>query len=229
MKNSKALLNQIIARNINIDFDVPSTIDINLELKLDALQTNAQSQNTSILIAKKNSTVALLGIREIESERMPNLQFYSGYDYANQTSHTGIVLFSQSLGYHYGAGVTMNIFNGFSVTKRVQMAQISLRSNDLVLKDTLSRVEVSVQQSYNSYLMSLELLKFEKQNVEVAIQNFDLANDQYKVGVISSIELRQAQQNLLLSQSRYSTVQYEAKLSETELIRLSGGLLNLKR
>jgi outer membrane protein TolC len=227
LKNSKALLNQIIARDVTTDFDVPDKIEVNPELKLDALRTNAQSLNTSVIMAKKNARVSLLGIKEIEAERMPTVQFYSGYDYSNSTSQSSFLQSSLSLGYHYGAGVSMNLFNGFSVSKRLQMAQISLRSNDLVLKDTLSRVDVSVQQSYNTYVMSLELLKFEKENVEVAIKNYDLANDQYKIGVISSIELRTAQQNLLMSHSRYTTVQYEAKLAETDLLRLSGGLVKL--
>ncbi len=228
IKNSKALLNQIIARDPNTDFDVPEKIIVNTELKLDALRSNAASQNTSVMLAKKNQKVAAFGIKEIQSERMPNLQLYTGYDYANQRSQSGILQYSSSLGYHFGGGVTLNIFNGFSVTKRLQVAQIGFKESDLVLKDTLSRIDLSVQQSYNTYLMDIDLIKFEKENVEVAQQNFDLANDQYKIGVISSIELRQAQQNLILSQSRYLSVQYEAKLAETDLLRLSGGLFVLK-
>jgi len=228
LRNSKALLNQIIARDIKTDFDVPEKIDINNELKLDSLQFNARSNNTSVLLAKKNTNVALLGIREIESERYPYIQLYSGYDYASQQSPSGFIQSSNSLGYHFGAGLSLNVFNGFSVSKRLQMAKISLNSNDLVLRDTLSRVEVSVQQSYNTYMMALELLKFEKENVAVAVQNYELANEQYKVGVISSLDLRTAQQNLLLSQSRLSSVHYEAKLAETDLLRLSGGLVQLK-
>ena len=228
VKNSKASLNQIIARDVNVEFDVPEIIDINSELKLEELKSNAISQNVSILLAKKNAKVLSFGIKEIESERMPNLQLYSGYNYANQNSQSGFVQYSQSLGYHYGAGVSLNIFNGFNVSKRLQIAQIGLKESDLVLKDTISKIELTIQQSYNTYLMDLELIKFEKENVDVATQNFDLANDQYKIGVISSIELRQAQQNLILSNSRYLSVKYEAKLAETDLLRLSGGLFILK-
>jgi len=227
VKNSKALLNQIIARDASIDFDVPEKIDVNTELKLETLKINAASQNTSILMAKKNQKVAAFGIKEIEAERMPNIQLYSGYDYANQNSQSGLLQYTSSLGYHFGGGVTLNLFNGLSVSKRLQVAQIGFKESDLILKDTMSRVDLSVQQSYNTYLMDLDLIKFEKENVDVAKQNFDLANDQYKIGVISSIELRQAQQNLILSQSRYLSVQYEAKLAETDLMRLSGGLFRL--
>ena len=110
----------------------------------------------------------------------------------------------------------------------LQVARIGFKQSDLVLKDTMSRVDLIVQQSYNSNLMDLDLITFEKENVDVAKQNFDLANVQYKIGVISSIELRQAQQNLILSNSRYLSVKYEAKLAETDLLRLSGGLFILK-
>jgi len=228
IKNSKATLNQILARDIHIDFDVSPAIEINTDLKEDILRVNAQSQNSSILMAKKNVNVSAFSMKEIQAERMPNLQFYSGYNYANQNSQSGFIQSSYSLGYHYGAGVSMNLFNGFSVQKRIQAAKISLRSNDLVLKDTISKVETSIQQSYNTYVMSLELLKMEKENVVVATKNYELANDQYKIGVISSLDLRVAQQNLLLSQSRLFTVQYEAKLAETDLLRLSGSLLSMK-
>jgi outer membrane protein TolC len=228
VKNSKASLNQIIARDVTVEFEVPEIIDVNADLKFDDLRSNATTQNSSILMAKMNARVTAFGIKEIEAERMPNIQLYSGYNYANQNSQSGILQYSSSLGYHFGGGVTLNLFNGFSVSKRLQVAQINSRESDLVLKDTLSRIELSVKQSYNTYQMDLDLIKFEKENVEVAMQNFELANDQYKIGVITAIELRQAQQNLLLSNSRYLSVRYEAKLAETDLMRISGGLFKLK-
>ena len=228
VKNSKASLNQIIARDVTVEFEVPEIIDVNTDLKFDDLRSNATTQNSSILMAKMNARVTAFGIKEIEAERMPNIQLYSGYNYANQNSQSGILQYSSSLGYHFGGGVTLNLFNGFSVSKRLQVAQINSRESDLVLKDTLSRIELSVKQSYNTYQMDLDLIKFEKENVEVAMQNFELANDQYKIGVITAIELRQAQQNLLLSNSRYLSVRYEAKLAETDLMRISGGLFKLK-
>lgn len=228
VKNSKASLNQIIARDVAVEFDVPEIIDVNTDLKFEDLRNNASTQNSSILMAKMNARVTAFGIKEIEAERLPNIQLYSGYNYANQNSQSGILQYSSSLGYHFGGGVTLNLFNGFNVSKRLQVAQINSRESDLVLKDTLSRVELSVKQSYNTYQMDLDLIKFEKENVEVAMQNFDLANDQYKIGVITAIELRQAQQNLLLSNSRYLSVRYEAKLAETDLMRISGGLFKLK-
>jgi outer membrane protein TolC len=84
-----------------------------------------------------------------------------------------------------------------------------------------------VQHAYNNYLLSIQLIAFEKENEKVAKENFDIANEQYKVGVITSIELRDAQLNLLNSQIRLLNAQYEAQINETELLRLTGELVKL--
>lgn len=228
LKNTKVTLNQILSREVTTDFDVPDSIYINTQLKLDDVRSKTMSQNTNILIAKKNERVSMLQINEIRAERMPLIQLRSGYNYNQQQSEAGLVQSNKTWGYHYGAGLSMNIFNGFNVTKRLQNAQINLRSTDLVLKDTISRIDQGVVQAYNTYTLAVQLLDFENDNVRVAQSNYDIVNEQYKVGVITSLDLRVAQQNLLLSQSRLSTAQYEAKLAETELNRLSGEMMRFK-
>jgi outer membrane protein TolC len=75
--------------------------------------------------------------------------------------------------------------------------------------------------------MALQLVQFETENVTVAQSNFDLANEQYKVGVITALELRDAQQNLVLSQTRLSAAQYDAKVAETELLRLTAEIFKV--
>lgn len=227
-RNSRVNLNQLLGRDVSVNFDVPEKVEINTEIKFDDIRSKSLSQNTSVLIAKKNQKIAEFNINEIKAERMPTLQLKSGYNYNKQESQAGFLQSSQSNGYHYGAGLSINIFNAFNVNRRLQNAQLSIRSNDLILKDTMSRIDASLTQTYNTYVLSNELLKFEKENLEIAQKNFELANDQYKVGVISSLDLRQAQQNLLLSQSRLFTVEYEAKIAETELKRISGDLFRIK-
>ena len=73
----------------------------------------------------------------------------------------------------------------------------------------------------------MQLLQCETENVTVAQTNFELANEQYKVGVITALELRDAQQNYVLSQTRLSAAQFDAKIAETELLRLSADIFKV--
>ncbi|MFY7733081.1 MAG: TolC family protein [Bacteroidia bacterium] len=227
VQNAKANLNQLLARDLTIDFEVDDKIEINKDLKLADLQSKAQTQNTNLMITKKNYQVSAFTINEIRAERMPTVQLRTGYNYNRQTSEAGFLQSSQTNGYHYGAALSLNVFNGFSVDKRLQNARLSLKSTDFVLKDSLTKLDLAIQQNYNSYAMALQLLQFETENVTVAQSNFDLANEQYKVGVITALELRDAQQNLVLSQTRLSAAQYDAKVAETELLRLTAEILKV--
>jgi outer membrane protein TolC len=179
------------------------------------------------MIAKKNQQVSLLSVKEMEAERIPTIQLKSGYNYNRQKSEAGFLQSAQNNGFHYGAGLSINLFNGFDVNKRLQNARLNLKSNELVYKDSLTRLQNQVQHAYNNYLLSIQLIAFEKENEKVAHENFDIAKEQYKVGVITSMELRDAQLNLLNSQIRLLNAQYEAQMNETELLRLTGELVKL--
>jgi outer membrane protein len=227
LRNNKTTLNQLLARDVSVPFDVPDSLTVNPDVKLEEIQNKSQSQNANLLIAKKNQQVNLLAVREVRAERMPVIQFKSGYNYNRLQSEAGALQFSTTNGFHYGAGLAINLFNGFDVNRRLQNNQILLRSSELVYKDSLLKVQAAVSQAYNNYTTSLELLKFEQDNLLVNGQNFDIASEQYKIGVITAIELRQAQQNLLLSKTRLLLAQYETRLNETELRRLSGELLQI--
>lgn len=227
LQNAKINLNQLLARDLMTDFEVEENILVNKELKLLELQSKAQIQNTNLLIVKKNLQISSFSINEIKAERMPTIQLKTGYNFNRQASEAGFLQSSQTNGYHYGAALSLNVFNGFSTDRRLQNARLSLKSTDFVLKDSMSKLDLAIQQNYNTYTLALQLLQFETENVTVAQTNFELANEQYKVGVITAIELRDAQQNYLLSQTRLTAAQFDAKVAETELLRLSADIFKV--
>ncbi|MCX6185785.1 MAG: TolC family protein, partial [Bacteroidetes bacterium] len=111
LKNSKAILNQLLARDVNTDFDVDDNVTLKTEVKLEDIQSKAISKNAGLQIAKKNQNVNLLSIKEVQAERMPSIQLKSGYNFSRSQSEAGFLQSSQSLGFHYGAGLSINLFN----------------------------------------------------------------------------------------------------------------------
>ncbi|MBP9689783.1 MAG: TolC family protein, partial [Bacteroidia bacterium] len=214
-QNAQTNLNQLLGRDLNIKFAVEEKIAEPKKYTLDELMNKVSGQNTSLTIAKKNQQISMLNVSEIKAERLPTIQLKGGYNYLRQQSEAGFLQSSQNNGFHYGAGLSINIFNGFDVNKRLQNARLNLKSNELIYKDSLTRLQNQLQQSFNNYVLSTQLITFEKENVKVAQENFDIANEQFKVGVITSIELRDAQLNLLNNQIRLLNAQYDAQINET--------------
>jgi outer membrane protein TolC len=64
----------------------------------------------------------------------------------------------------------------------------------------------------------------EAKNLEIAKQNLDITVAKFKIGTITTIEFRTAQQNYVEAAVRYSNAQYLTKLSEINLNELAGTL-----
>ena len=73
----------------------------------------------------------------------------------------------------------------------------------------------------------MKIYELQSQNVATAANNFDRSNEQYKLGQISSVELRQAQVNLLNAKTNKNLAKYQAKLAELQVLQLTGQLLNI--
>ncbi len=224
LQNAKMNLNILLGRSAETLFDVQDSLPVSNDYQLEQL-LGKTNDNTSLQIVKKNQYTGLLALREARADRFPIIQLKTGYNYSNQQSEAGFLQSATNNGYHYGAGLSINLFNGFDVNRKIQVAKLSYNTVDLQYKDSLLRVQASIRQAYHNYVLSTKLLDFEKENVAIAIQNFEISAEQYRVGVITSLEYREAQQNLLNARIRFTQAMLEAKMNETEIQRLSGGLM----
>ena len=78
-----------------------------------------------------------------------------------------------------------------------------------------------------NYKNTKEIFEIQKKQVETATYNFDRSKSQYQLGSITAIEFRQAQINLANAKNQRAIAKFQAKLSELQLIRLTGELLNV--
>jgi outer membrane protein len=103
---------------------------------------------------------------------------------------------------------------------------IAMQSYELGFKQTESRLITCLAGIFNEYRNQQEMIGFERENLELALKNMELAKQSYAVGSISSLQLREVQEDLLSARNRLVTAQFVAKLTETELLLLSGRLVN---
>ncbi len=223
-ENSKLGLNQLMTQDLNYRFEVTDSIEPKESMQLDALKKAGLENNNGLQMAKRNLEINHLLIKEINAERLPSLQLRSGYNYNTSNSEAGFLQSARNNGYHYGAGLSWNLFNGNDVNRRTSLAKIGEKTGEYIYKDSLLRFELNLQQAFNMYQTNLELWHFEESNLEIAKQNYEIAQDQYGQGIISMNDLREAEVIYLQNVDRLLVAKYNAKVSELELLRLSGSL-----
>ncbi len=221
-ENSKLGLNQLMTQDLNYKFEVTDSIEPKESMAFEALKKTGLENNTGLQMAKRNLEINHLLLKEINAERLPNLQLRSGYNFSTSNSEAGFLQSARNNGYHYGAGLSWNLFNGNDVNRRTSLAKIGEKSGEYIYKDSLLRFELNLQQAYNIYQTNLELWHFEESNLEIAKQNYEIAQEQYGQGIISMNDLREAEVIYLQNADRLLVAKYNAKVSELELLRLSG-------
>jgi outer membrane protein TolC len=222
IKNAKINLNELLALGPEQDFIVNDTIIVDKNLLLSDLLENAYLHNKQYLVSQRQENVAFLALRETQAQRLPLVNLNASYNKNTFTSQAGFLLLNQRQGYNYGATVSLNIFNGFTLNRRIQNAKVEKINAELAVKDLEVLMISDIQRAYNTYNTNIQLLDIEYANYKVAIENADIALERFRLGISDYLQFRDAQINLLTAENRLITALFNIKEMEIELMRLSG-------
>lgn len=225
----KEQLNALVDSQLPGAYDVADTIVINLDLKQDILASNLELNNYSLRASSMNIDIARLSLHERKAELFPVLSFNAAYNYS-KTDNVKLInpfsaLYSQTDGYNYGLTLTVPILNGFNTRRLIKQANINYTRQQLFYDQLKTNVNTDLRNAYVDYDNAKKILLIEEETILLAKENVYIALEGFKRGITTFIELRTAQQSLADAYNRLINARYIAKVAETELLRLNGGLL----
>lgn len=224
--NTKILLNQILARDPNIDFKVIEEVEIDENLLLPDLMLLAEKQNPQLQTQVINKRIAELELKQIKGDRYPIVNISSGYNFTRSEASLGFVTQSSGKGLVYGINATMNIFNGGLQNRNERIAKLQVENSQILIDQQKFTLNTQLSTAYQTYLTNLQLSKLEAKNEEIAKQNMDITFEKFRIGTITTttLEFRTAQLNYINAKVRNSNAQFQAKISEITLKELAGNL-----
>ncbi len=227
--NTKRDLNIILGVQHDVNYDVETQVDFITLLSFEELLSLSLENNVVLKQQEKNITISEYNIRANKGSYFPNIGLSSSYGWSKSDNPSSSSLaISEITGFRAGLNVSWNIFDGGNTKTRVANAKIALENQEILQKQQFETVENLLKNTYEEYTNTLFILKAQEQNVITNQNNFERTLEKYKLGQISSIEFRQAQINLLNSQTALNNATYDAKLIELELLQLSGQLLDVE-
>lgn len=223
IQNTRVNLNELLAIDPEIEFLLQdSTISIGDRLSLEGLNENAFLENKLLLVNQRLNNDAYLQIKELQTSRLPGLNLNSTFTNQVFNSDAGFLLQNERQGLNYGGNITLNLFSGLTLNRRIQSAKVNKRIQDYSLEQYEIQLKSDIQRAYNIYTKNLQLLKIEEVNYQVAKENSEIALERFRLGIASYLEFRDAQVNLLTAENRLITAIFNIKEQEIELMRLSG-------
>lgn len=188
---------------------------------------STMDNNVSLLIARKNQVLSELDLKKAKSRNYPYLRLNGGYGLTGNWYETGSTDFQRRMGFNYGVTVGMSIFDGFSRKREQRNARIQIANRELYRQDLEISLRTDMSNQWMAYENNLNLWALEKDNVVTAKEYYRIAMERFRLGEISGIQLREAQNNLLNAEERQSIAEYNTKLCEISLLQLSGKVTEL--
>ena len=225
----KEQLNQSMNLSQTSAYDVIDTIPINMKVALGDIQNNIENTNPLLQITKKNIDIANLTLKERMAEKWPTLAFNSTYNFNrtnnNVTLNPALPLYNRNRGINYGLAANIPILNNRNNNRLIKQAQLSVDYSKLIFDNQRSLLNLDVITAFKDYELQKKALELEESNILLAKENVDIALQSYRLGAFTFLQLREAQKSLEDAYNRLIAARYNAKLAETELLRLKGDLV----
>lgn len=204
-------------------FRITDTILVDQSVLLDPVVARLR-QNPEVVVADQQVKVNQQIEREIESLRYPALRLNGGYNFNRNEAAAGNLLLNQSYGPFIGVNVQVPIFSGGATKRQNRVAALDTRTAELQRDNIINILTTNALRTYQAYQNTLQQLKMERDNFELARRLVDLTIQRFNLNVATIIEVREAQRSFEETGFRLVNLSYAAKIAEIELKRLSNQL-----
>lgn len=188
----------------------------------DVLWSSVLSQNILLQLTQKDILLSQLDLKNIQSRYYPYVRLNTGYGFSHFNYDMGSFDKQRTWGPNVGVTVGINIFDGFNTRREQRNAHTRIDNRQLESEQMRLSIKSDFSNMWQSYINNQELFNLEKENVENARENYEIAIERYKLGDLAGIRLREAQNSLLEAEERLVTSQFNIKLNEIALKQISG-------
>lgn len=214
---------------LNLDPDssitIMDTILVNNNVKMvDVL--NGINNNPQILSLQQQIKINELLEKETASQKTVSVRANAGVNLGRTQQTAGQVLLNQSYGPFVNVGVTIPIYTGGTIKRQQQMAAINTQNAKLQKENFLTDYKASAVKTYQAYTSNMELAKTQLNTFNITTQLTSLVGQRYQLGQATILDLQDAQRSFEDAGYRLININYNAKIAEIELLRLSGKLGN---
>lgn len=228
VKNAFLRLNLLLGEPPEVSFMLVDSFMVNTQnFDLNEMMAIMLSNNSNLQNQYVNQEILKKNIGIAKSDLWPSLSLRTGADYTNgwydwEKHQANTYLYN----YYGNFTLSFNLFNGGNTRRAIHTAQINEQIGQLEimeLKQTLANVLVN---QYELYRIRKQLLEVANVNLESAELNLEIASEKYRNGTINSFNFRDVQLIFLNASSRKLNAIYDLIDSQTELLRLTGGIIS---
>ncbi|HZK07867.1 MAG TPA: TolC family protein [Bacteroidales bacterium] len=233
VKNSKKAMDRNLQLNFNMLrflLGLETNEEVVLTDKIDQLLPALEQQSLAIpnLDIEQNPSYQIMLDQELISEKNINFEKWAYgptltgfYSYTKKLMTSGFDLSPNNVA---GVSLAVPIFSGLSRSSRVGQAKIQLDQTRLSKEQLEEQLKLQDRQLTYNLNSAYENYLTQKESVVVAKRVYQSVNNKYRQGMMSSLDLTQANTNYLQAENNYITSIMELLKSKLALDKLYNNL-----
>lgn len=233
LENSKKSMERNLQLNYNMlrfVLGIENDAQITLTDKLDDLlnQVDSESLLSNTFDMTNNPTYQIMESQEVLGKKTVDLKRWSYaptlsgyYSYKEKLKTTSFDLSPKN-----AAGFTMSIPIFSGLTKNAQVSQAKIELDKIQRNKSMLEEQLAIQNNQLTFDLNnaYENYQTQKENVEVAKRVYDNINNKFQQGMVSSLDLTQANSNFLQAENNYVSAIMQLLQSKLKLDKLYNNL-----
>lgn len=174
---------------------------------VDGLETcllEAVKNRPDIKIAEFEKEIAEKEIDTAKGRFYPSVFFDASINHQEQNFRSGSIEDREYNTYNVGFSLQWELFNGGSKIYDIQDKQSTLSARDNQLNNTIEQVNSNITERYYNIQEALDQINLSETRIHEAKEAYESANERYRSGIGTSIDVLDAEQKLTSAQTSYN-------------------------
>lgn len=237
------ILARTAMRNLNLAMgveEVKTTYELTDKLELDLQQYELADLKQKMFSNNKTLKNQYVNLQLLKNEvafaktnKQPTVGVNAGVNYnLNQfyikpnNAPDFISASADNFDYYLNFSVTFNLYDAGATQRSIENAFINQKVGELTIEDQKRTLSIQLANQLETYQDQTLVIGLNDEIIKNAKLNLELSEDRYKEGLLTSFDYRTVQLAFLQAALTRLESVYSLKNTETEIIRLTGGLVS---
>ena len=225
LKNAKILLNRLVVQDPTRDFSVEKESKEYPFFDLAFFRERIKEKNPAYLAINKQDEINQINQKIAGSYLKPTINLNSSLGYSFNFNNAGLISNNQSAGLNAGLTASWRLFDGKVIKRNIQSEKINADIIRLQKEDLVNTLENQLISAYSLFETQQRLVDLERQNIETAQENLDIAIEKFKLGASTILEINDAQTRYNNIMNRFVNAEYNLSISRLNVLLISGELV----
>jgi outer membrane protein TolC len=202
---------------IEPEFDLPDSFQ-----GIEELYQQAMNSNPEVKMGEEDIRAYDLNISRSYAALWPALGAFFSYNRRHEDIERVYRNFDKNWSMNWGISLQVNLFNGFTDKVRIQKSKLLMRNAQETYEENKRALKSDIALLVDNFNSYLDIIEINEQNLEAAKEEFRLAEERYRIGSGTALEVREAQVNLTRAEETLVAAKYNARMTQAQLEQSMG-------